>query len=72
MGHPPPPPPGRASQAVIFISVFVSWTHKKTAYMMENKSKTIISLIFHSFNSRVKFITGGTKFIRKELLVSQK
>ena len=39
---------------------------QKTAYMMENKSKTVISLIFHSFNSRVKFFTCGTKFLRKE------
>ena len=61
-----PPPPLQGLSSIIFISVFVLWTHKKTAYIMENKSKMVISLIFHSFNSRVKFITGGTKFLRKE------
>jgi len=40
-----------------FYFCFCVMNTQKTAYIIENKSKAVISLIFHSSNPRVKFIT---------------
>lgn len=62
-----------ASSNFYFCFFFLSWTHKKTAYIIENKSKTVISLIFHSFHSRVNLIKQiEPNFLESNLLVSQK